>query len=230
MEQVQIIPVDQHTWIIQEETVRCFLFEGNRQALLVDSSTSRADLRSIVGSLTKLPVMLVNTHTDHDHIFANHQFGPAHMHPAEYCFYRQVSRDNGPVLPLWGGDVIDLDGRRFQVIETPGHTPGSIALLDEANRILVGGDGIQDGTIYMFGPQRDITAYLHSLEKLQDRYLTQFDLVYPSHSHCPVSAGIIPRLIDGVRRVIAGEVPGVPFSPEVPGVNDYDMGVAHVLV
>ena len=30
------------------------------------------------------------------------------------------------LLPLWEGDVIDLGYWKFEVILTPGHTPGSI--------------------------------------------------------------------------------------------------------
>ncbi len=59
---------------------------------------------------------------------------------------------------LWEGTVIDLGFWKFEVILTPGHTPGSIMLLDREKRLLISGDTIQAGDIYMFGPGRNLPA------------------------------------------------------------------------
>ena len=77
------------------------------------------------------------------------------MHPDEEPNYRRGNRP-GTLLPIREGDVLDLGGRRLEIIHLPGHTPGSIALLDTANRVLISGDPIQDGRIFMFGRFRDI--------------------------------------------------------------------------
>lgn len=225
----QVKQVDRDSWIIQEEQVRCFLFVGTERALLVDSGMELDDLRGTVESLTRLPVTLVNTHTDHDHISCNDQFEQVYMHPAEFSFYHQLSARWSGLESIWDGDQIDLGGRVFQVILTPGHTPGSIALLDETKRILVGGDGIQDGTIYMYGAQRDLSAYIRSLEMLQSRYSSQFDLVFPSHATCPVSSSIILDLLKGAKRIQSGNLEGTPVEVDEPGVIRYDMGVAKML-
>jgi len=45
-----------------------------------------------------------------------------------------------PTALLHDGDIIDLGGRRLEVICTPGHSPGSMCLLDRQNRILFTGD------------------------------------------------------------------------------------------
>lgn len=44
--------------------------------------------------------------------------------------------------PVEGGNKFDLGGYQYEVLETPGHTPGSIVLLDSENRILIAGDSI----------------------------------------------------------------------------------------
>lgn len=49
---------------------------------------------------------------------------------------------NGPVtrLPVEDGHIFDLGGRHVEVIHTPGHSLGSICLLDKENRLLFNGD------------------------------------------------------------------------------------------
>ena len=70
-------------------------------------------------------------------------------------------REKGRVLPAFEGDIIDLGERKLEVIHVPGHTPGSITLLDREERCLIGGDPVQiDGEIYMFGLHRDMEAYV----------------------------------------------------------------------
>ncbi len=69
-------------------------------------------------------------------------------------------------MPVEDGDIIELGNRTLEVITIPGHTPGSIAVLDIENRVLYGGDTVQDGKIFMFGVQREFHAYIRSLESL----------------------------------------------------------------
>ena len=46
------------------------------------------------------------------------------------------------VIPLSDGDIIDNGSHRLRVIDTPGHTPGSICLYDEATSGLFSGDTV----------------------------------------------------------------------------------------
>ena len=225
----QLIQIDHDTWRIQESNVRCFLFVGREKALLIDSGCNIEDIMSIVRSVTDLPVILANTHTDHDHIHCNHQFPFAYMSPAEYAFYHQVAGEHHPVKPLWEGDIIDLGRRQLEVIETPGHTPGSLSFLDRDRRVLAGGDGVQNWRIFMYGPGRDLTAYLYSMEKLQ-RLSGAFDTVYPCHGDFPVPATIIPGLIKGAKSILNGTCPYFETESYVTPIREYEMGVANMLM
>jgi glyoxylase-like metal-dependent hydrolase (beta-lactamase superfamily II) len=146
----EVIKIDEHSWRIEDNVVRVFLFAGTQRALLVDTGFGTGNLRQIVESLTDKPVMLVNTHADDDHTGCNALFDEAYMHPSEMAFYFEKAPSGTPVRPLWEGDVIDLGSRRFEVILIPGHTPGSIALLDRENALLVSGDSVSATPVFMF--------------------------------------------------------------------------------
>lgn len=45
------------------------------------------------------------------------------------------------------GDVIDLDDRHFEVVHTPSHSPGGIALWEVKTGILFSGDIVYDGPL-----------------------------------------------------------------------------------
>ena len=198
----------------------CYLIVGNERALLVDTGFGTENLKTVAESLTNLPIMLVNTHADGDHVMGNKPFETAHMHPAEYDRYHSTSsvgRD-APVAPLWEGDVIDLGGRRFEVILIPGHTPGSIVLLDEENRILIGGDSVQCGMVFMVGPGRNMAGYIQSMQKLKG-IQDKFSQVYPGHGDIVTDSGIIDDLIAGAKKVQAGEVEGEPSTFPMEGLK-----------
>lgn len=224
----QIVEISKGFWRFEENGVRAFLIAGTEKAMLVDTGFGTGDIREVVTSLTDLPLQLVNTHTDRDHIGCNGLFDEAWMHPAEYDRYHQKDGPKLTARPLWEGDEIQLGGRTFEVVLIPGHTPGSIALLDAAHRLLIGGDSVQTGAIFMFGPGRNLPAYIESMKKL-DAMRARFDLVYPSHGEVPVSADILPGLIEGAQRLLRGELSG--SKPDRPGLEAllYDVGVAKFL-
>jgi glyoxylase-like metal-dependent hydrolase (beta-lactamase superfamily II) len=227
----EVHQIDDASWRIDDGPARMFLFAGANRALLVDGGYGKGNLAETVAGLTKLPVMLVNTHADYDHIGANSQFPMAHMHPAEFARYRmEVGRffpeanQDPPVSPVWDGDVIELGGRSFEVILIPGHSPGSIALLDAQNHILIGGDSVIADIIAMGDPWRDFGAYICSIRKLigmRDR----FDTVYTSHGTFPVGADILDGLLDGATRVKNGEIQGVD-TEFIKDRKLYDTGAA----
>ena len=223
-----VIQMDDFAWRIEEESVRSFLFAGTERALLVDSGKDITNMKEVVRALTSLPVVLVNTHADFDHISCNAQFDEIFMHPSEFFMYRNVQGRRDNINPLWEGDVIDIGNRRFETILIPGHTPGSIALLDSDNRILIGGDSVQNGYIYLFGAERDLMAYKSSLKKLL-HYVDLFDWIYPSHAQCPIGSGIIQGLVAGTSELLKGSFEGAPYFPGNQTVKAYDIGVAHIL-
>ena len=223
----EIIEINHNSWRIEDSGVRFFLLVGTERALLVDSGRNVCNARDIAATLTKLPISLLNTHADGDHIASNGQFESFYMHPAEEPNYRRGNR-SGTILPILEGDVLNLGERRLEVIHLPGHTPGSIALLDTDNRVLISGDPIQDGRIFMFGPFRNMQTYIKSLNHLRD-WDGRFDKIWPSHASFPVFPDLIDKLRDGAQAVLDGKITGQPEEVYGNRIRAFDLGFATFL-
>lgn len=203
-----VVKLQEHFWIIEEHGVRSFLFEGDERAMLVDTGFGSLPMKALTAELTRLPVFLVNTHTDKDHTGCNKDFEPVYMHPAEMDRYREFLPEGcrlEQVRPLWEGDIIDLGIWKFEVVLTPGHTPGSIMLLERDKCMLVSGDTIQDSDIYLFGGGRNVPAFQYSLKKMA-AMSEAFDTIWPSHGNYPLKPDVIPEILQGTEDLLAGKL------------------------
>ncbi len=218
----------ENTWAETDVGVRIFLLAGEKEALVIDTGMNGLDVRAMAEAHTDLPYRLLNTHADRDHIASNAQFEEFYMHPSEAAFYHNVQNGQGTILPVFDGDVIDLGGRELEIIHLPGHTPGSITVLDRQSRSLIGGDPIQgDGHIFMFGPHRDMEAYAAGLKRLQLR--DDFDWIYPSHAKEKVSRDVIPLLVEGAEKILAGTLEGTEAEVHGTTVRVVDAGICRFL-
>ncbi|MCR5649549.1 MAG: MBL fold metallo-hydrolase [Lachnospiraceae bacterium] len=206
----EIIRVNDDTWRFEDDGVRFFLFCGTEKAALIDTGMKVPDAKKLATELTDLPIMLINTHADPDHISGNAAFDAVYMSPDEEDNYR-ANGGTGNVIPVREGDVIELGGRPLHIVDIPGHTPGSIAIIDEKNRVLVSGDSVEDGNIFMFGERRDIDKYIESMRHLL-KFTEQFDEIYAMHGSFPVKNDLIEKLIEGAMRIKAGKEEGTPVD------------------
>ncbi|CAG1013137.1 Hydroxyacylglutathione hydrolase GloC [Rhizobiaceae bacterium] len=71
-------------------------------------------------------------------------------------------------LPLDEGDVVDLGDRCFTVLHLPGHSPDSIALLDEADGLFFSGDAVYDDQLIDDLADSDRVAYRRTMARLMD--------------------------------------------------------------
>jgi glyoxylase-like metal-dependent hydrolase (beta-lactamase superfamily II) len=108
-----------------------------------------------------------------------------------------------PTELLHDGDLIDLGDRELEVIYTPGHSPGSVCLLDRANRMLWTGDLFFPGPLYAFGPDVDLEVYVESIDKIA-AMIDEYDYVLSGHNDPWVPSEVIPRVGDAFRTILAG--------------------------
>ena len=131
-------------------------------------------------TITDLPLILINTHADPDHISGNGGFDEVYMSPKEEGNYRE-NGGTGSFHPIHEGEVID-----------------------EKNRILISGDSVQDGDIFMFGPMRNLERYIESLKHLE-KFTDMFDEIYAMHGSFPVKCDLIEKVIEGAQLIKVGK-------------------------
>jgi len=72
-----------------------------------------------------------------------------------------------PTRTVAEGDGVDLGNRHLEVLHLPGHSPGSIGLLDAAAQTLFSGDAIYDGLLLDDLPDSNIEDYLGTMRRLR---------------------------------------------------------------
>lgn len=202
----EIMKMDAHTWRLEDGFVRFFLLEGEEKAMLIDSGVACLNAKELAETLTDKPILLLNTHGDRDHTSGTGSFSEIHMHIADYQQSGISSAyPNTALAEIQDGDVIDLGNRPLKMVHIPGHTGGSIAILDVNNRALYAGDSVQKGHIYMFGRNRVPESYESSLDKLISLQ-EEYDRIYASHDEFEVPGDYAKKVKAAWIQVQAGEV------------------------
>lgn len=144
-------PFQENTIVVSDETGECIVVDaGNYNA------QENAALSKYISDNGLKPVMAVNTHGHVDHMLGvNHvkeTYGvpfaihgkdkflieSAPTHGAIYGF--QVDKVPTVDIDLEGQEELKFGNTTFRIIETPGHTPGHIALYNPENKLLLTGD------------------------------------------------------------------------------------------
>lgn len=102
-----------------------------------------------------------------------------------------------PTGTLIDGETIELGSRKLTIYHTPGHSPGHIAVFDEAAGYLFTGDLLYDKTpIYAFYPTTNPVDLVNSLEKLTR--IPHISMIYGSHN----TLGLHPEILDEVKHAV----------------------------
>ena len=96
------------------------------------------------------------------------------------------------------GDVLELAGRRFEVLHTPGHAPGHISLYDRDDRTLLAFDLVGAVVAWYCPSGGGARGYLESLDKIEALDVT---LLLPSHGE---EITDVSSAIERTREVLLG--------------------------
>ena len=213
-----------------------YLILGDDRAVLLDTGMGVADLKAEVERLTDLPIVVVTTHGHYDHVGDHHRFSEVWAFDSdgdvarieqgrsrEECthymasgLYLELPEGFDPalyeILPspvtrrLQHLDVIDLGGRTLTVHHTPGHTEGSICLLDSRDNLLFTGDTYYPGMMFAHFEDSDVAVYQKSIHYLVG-LLPRVNHLCPSHNEAYVDKEALVRLKEAFEQIAADAVP-----------------------
>lgn len=166
--------------------------------MLVDTGMGVVSLRTHIPLVTEKPCVAVASHIHFDHIGCHHEFTERYVHADEADILAKPSRASTladpyvvddiftrlPPAPytsaeyavkaapatriLYDGDTIDLGDRHFNVIHTPGHSPGGIMLFEKSTEILFSGDTVYDGPLIDDAYHSDIPTYIKVMKQIME--------------------------------------------------------------
>ncbi|MBN1144571.1 MAG: MBL fold metallo-hydrolase [Bacteroidales bacterium] len=158
-------------WVVEtDDKTTMYLVEGAQQAMLIDVGTKTRKLDSIIRLITKKPLVVMITHAHSDHAGNIGFFDEIWMHPADTVLLNRSYK--GKINFVNDGDVFDLGGTQIEVVHMPGHTPGSIVLIDRNAGICYSGDAFGSNHAWLqLKPLSPMQTYVNScirMEKLMD--------------------------------------------------------------
>ena len=223
--------IDKDTFAISEyrhwEETHCYLICGTEKAVLIDTGLGIGNIKSVVDSLTSLPVMAVTTHVHWDHIGGHKYFENLAVHKAEkdwlsvrFPIPLQVVKRNlmcepcdfpkdfilddyqiftgMPQQVLHDGDCLDLGNRKLKVIHTPGHSPGHCCFYEPDRKYLFSGDLIYEGCLDAFYPSTNPQLFFQSVRKIRNLSINR---ILPGHHRLSITVDIIGRIENGFGKL-----------------------------
>ncbi len=153
-----------------------FLLFGKDKALLMDTGSRDGNLAPAIkrtvknwllrNGRTSIPLIVAHTHEHEDHTWGDKELQAMNDAAMPVTF---VAAEVGAVqkafaIEHWPTDIghLDLGGRVVDLIPIPGHSKVSVALYDRNTAVLLTGDTLYPGRLYVV----DFGAYEVSVERL----------------------------------------------------------------
>ena len=206
-------------------------------------------------------VVNTHGHEDHtlgNQWFYGNGTGSVYMHPADRPMYEEITsgfaamldtpwvkeqfgefiRDLDPASvhfppakEIREGDVINLGGKTLEIVEMPGHTAGSIILLDRQAKICYSGDAILEHVWMFLEESLTPEIYLDSLRHARDVIRKAgIERIFSGHYHDkPVLPEQMDNMIAGMESIVAGKAVGEPFENMAGTGIQYTFGGWEVL-
>jgi glyoxylase-like metal-dependent hydrolase (beta-lactamase superfamily II) len=131
--------------------------------------------------------VVVNTHRDGDHVQGNPVIKGCTKATIAIPA-RDADGVKGIDVTLQDGDRVGLGDRQFEVIHTPGHTPGNICLYHQDDQLLIVGDTLCGDMVNLI--RMDASIYIASIKRLLD---FDINVLIQSHPRKPVGKAILDR-------------------------------------
>jgi glyoxylase-like metal-dependent hydrolase (beta-lactamase superfamily II) len=177
---IQTQRYDRDTYVIRQsvrtnfEAPFLYLLFGRDRALLLDTGAGNVKIRPAVDAAvaewlkahhrTSIPLVVAHSHGHGDHHQGDAEFAErpdttvVGLKPEEVAAFFKVTD--------WPKQIVtfDLGGRKLSVIPTPGHQPAHIMIYDPKTRLLLTGDTLYPGRIYI--PVNRFADFRDSLDRV----------------------------------------------------------------
>lgn len=229
--------------IYEDFQASMYLVCGTQRAVLIDTGYGGSDVWKEIRALTSLPVSVINTHGHIDHVMGNRLFESARLNSADKFIYDDFLSEFPEIMryemtqgqyaeelkdfdidsvkfpepeDIKEGDVIELGGVKLEVLEAPGHTPGSIVLVNREEKILFSGDAVIEHLWMFLDHSCSNEVCLASLRKVRNAAFTAgIEKIYNGHyAYHPMPVSILDTMVDGMEQIVAGKAQGKPFEME----------------
>lgn len=168
--------------VVGQLGTNCYLVwdEKTRKTIIIDPGDDGDYIIRKIQDFKLSPVLIIATHGHFDHVLAALELKlafsiPFLIHKADLFLLNRVQQPNKFVKE---GDIISFGQEKLKVLETPGHSPGGISLLEKG--VVFSGDTIfADGfgrTDFSYGSKEDLEKSVKKLFKLPED-----TIVYPGH-------------------------------------------------
>lgn len=170
-------PIQENTYVIYNEKNQCLVIDPGCYF-----PEEQQELKAFIDKNALTPKMLLNTHCHLDHVFGNKFVAETwnltlHLHPKEEDLLQfapasglmyDLPFDNyqGELIYLNEGEKITLGEDELDIILAPGHSPGSLCFYCKAQKFIIGGDVLFNGSIGRTDlPMGDHQTLLNSIKQ-----------------------------------------------------------------
>jgi glyoxylase-like metal-dependent hydrolase (beta-lactamase superfamily II) len=170
-------PIQENTYLVFNEKKECIIIDPGCYF-----QEEKERLQSFIDTKNLTPKFLLNTHCHLDHVFGNKFIAETyelilHLHKKEESMLQMapasglmfnVPFDNyqGEFIFLAEGDSIFLGEDKLEVIEAPGHSPGSICFYCREQNFIISGDVLFESSIGRTDlPGGDYETLLNSIKQ-----------------------------------------------------------------
>jgi hydroxyacylglutathione hydrolase len=228
-----------------------YLILGDDRAFMFDTGCGENEVKGnykikyIIDKITSLPVTLIQSHFHFDHNQNIHEFERIAF-PDLPLLRDRVGQDGQFQFTqedLFEGDYpseiivnewfpmetdIDLGGQVIQLIHVPGHSDESIAIMIPSAGIILLGDFLYNGALFLFRND-DLAVYQQTVDHLNSLLNSEYSL-FGAHGDPEIEFGQLQKLDDFLSCIEEGSCPYTERSVWGRPAHIYNFQDMHMLV